>query len=88
VEALETYSDVSIRLFPEQQGSGPLYWEVNPLERRLVQYWFSLPKQPHPRSPLGSDVHNQDDLSLELLKIVLLVAGEFGLEVVKLGHYA
>ena len=36
--------------------------------------------------PLGSNVHNQDDFSLELLKIVLLVAGKVGLEAVELGH--
>jgi len=52
----------------------------------LVQYRFSLLDHPHHCLPLGSDVHDQDDLSLELREIVLLVAGEFGLEVVELGH--
>lgn len=37
-------------------------------------------------SPLGGHVHDQDDLSFELLEIVFLVAREFGLEVVELGH--
>ena len=60
---------------------------MNPLERRLVQHYFSLIYQRHLFLPLGSDVHDQDDISLELLEIVLLVAREFGLEVVEFGHF-
>jgi hypothetical protein len=52
----------------------------------MVQDCFSLPNQGGLCSPLGSDIHDQDDLSLELLEIVLLVAREFGLEVVEFGH--
>ena len=86
MEALETYliTGVNVPLIPGAEESGlPLYWGVNPLERRLVQCCFFLRA---PCSPLGSDVHDQDDLSLELVEIVLLVAGELGLEVVEPGH--
>ena len=86
MEALETYLiiGVNVPLIPGAEESGlPLYWGVNPLERRLIQRCFFLPTF---YSPLGSDVHDQDDLSLELVEIVLLVARELGLEAVELGH--
>lgn len=89
IEALETcfVVDVSVPLAPGAEESGrPLYWGVNPLKNRLVQCCFSLFNQRGLCSPLGSDIHDQDDLSLELLEIVLLVAREFGLEVVEFGH--
>jgi len=38
-------------------------------------------------SAFGSNVHDQHNLSLELFEIVLFVAGEFGFEVVQLGHF-
>ena len=63
-----------------------MYWGVNPLKNRLVQCCFSLFNQRGLCSPLGSDIHDQNYLSLELLEIVLLVAREFGLEVVEFGH--
>ena len=52
----------------------------------MVEYWFSSPNQRHLHSPLRSNVHDQDDLSLELVEFVLLVTRELGLEAVELGH--
>lgn len=43
--------------------------------------------QRHLCLPLGSDIHDQDDLSLELIEIILLVAREFCVEIVELGHF-
>lgn len=36
--------------------------------------------------PFRRDVHNEDDLALELLEIIGLAVGQLGFELVKLGH--
>ena len=59
---------------------------MNPLGSPLVWYCFFVTNQWYIGSPLRSDVHDQDDLSFKLLKVVFLSAGEFGFEVVEIGH--
>ena len=69
-------------------ASRPLYWGVNPLETKSGSGQIRRTRKSAACAPLRGRVHDEDDLALELLKVVDLVAGAGRLEAVegRVGH--